>query len=124
MKINEERIPLDALDPEGRDPGYWEWLHRRIMAAASLELARRRSLEDLTVSGVLMSWSRAVVPTALLAAALATLLLLSEPEGPEASLGTEDEVLVSEDPESAGWPFFQEDTSPEEGVTFAALPSF
>lgn len=76
-----EERPLRALDPERVDPGYWARLHRRIMEAAAPELARRRALRDVTLDEVMSSWARTVVPTALLAAAVAGLVLLQGSEG-------------------------------------------
>lgn len=90
---------LRALDPGSTDPGYWFRFHRRVMSQAADELARRRMMGDLTVSDLLTSWSRTVVPGAVLAAAMAAFLLLQEPESPPGSgsatapLGVE-EVLV------------------------------
>lgn len=90
---------LRALDPGSSDPGYWFRFHRRAMSHAADELARRRMMGDLTVSDLLTSWSRALVPGAVLAAAMAAFLLLQEPEGgadsrsAAAPMGVE-EVLV------------------------------
>lgn len=66
---------LRHLDPGHDDPGYWLRFHRTVMAAARGELERRRRLPDLTVSELLTSWGRMVVPTAMAAAAVALLLL-------------------------------------------------
>ena len=73
---------LRALDPGSTDRGYWPRFHRTVMGAARDELARRRMLADATVSDIVASWARTVVPTALLAAAVAALLLM-EPVGEE-----------------------------------------
>jgi hypothetical protein len=74
----EPKLPLDELDPGSRDPRYWDRFHRTVMSAAAPGLAQRAargpSLED-----VLLSWSRLLVPTAVAAAALAGLFLVSEP---------------------------------------------
>ena len=67
---------LEALDPSVLDPNYWlrfrDWVVRR----AGAELARRRLVASLTVGDVLTHWARAVVPTAVLAAAVAGVVLL------------------------------------------------
>ena len=80
-KINEERIPLDSLDPGSQDAGFWLRFHGRVMDAAQAELARRRMVGELSVLDVVFAWRRALVPMALLAAALAGILMMdSEPE--------------------------------------------
>ena len=67
---------LESLDPARGDLNYWFRFHGRVMAGAAPELARRRLVSNLTISDVLASWSRTVVPTTMLAAALAALLLI------------------------------------------------
>ena len=91
-----EQRPLEALDPEGVDPGYWARLHRRILETAAPELARRRRLRDATLDEVMSSWARTVVPTALLAAALAGLLLLQDasPEPARSASADVEEALL------------------------------
>lgn len=88
---------FEALDPAGRDPNYWLRFRGWVMEGAAAELARRRLMAQLTVGDVLTSWARTVVPTAVLAAALAGLLLLRSPEGPPGFIGLEEQ-LVSEIP--------------------------
>lgn len=123
MTMDESRIPLEELDPARRDPGYWHRLRRKILAAAAPELARRRALEGLTVSGVLASWSRAVVPAALLAATLAGLLLLRQPQTtPGPSPAAVDELLVG-DLEEGPFPILFEEGEAS-GVSFASLGRF
>lgn len=121
--MEERRISLEELDPERRDPGYWHRLRRSILAAAAPELARRRAVEELTVSGVLLSWSRTVVPAALLAATLAGLLLLRQPpaSGPSSPAAVE-EFLVGDLQEEPFPVLFQEGEAG--AVTFASLGSF
>ena len=85
---------LSVLDPGRDDTGYWLRFHRRVMVAAGPELARRRMLADVTVVDVVMGWGRALVPSALLAAAVAALVLLqTEPAPQVAPLGVE-ELLI------------------------------
>ncbi len=119
------RSPFEVLDPGSGDPGFWERFHRRVMASAGPELARRRLTQDLTVFDVLRSWGRAVVPVALMAATLAGILLVqgdsalqSAPmmtveEFLDASLGGDPMpgVLLSED-------------EPEMAATLASLERF
>ena len=75
MSDIEPRLPLGSLDPASGDTRYWERFHDRVMKAAGAELARRRAL-PLTVSGVLLSWSRLLVPGAAVAAVVAGLILI------------------------------------------------
>lgn len=87
MKLAEA---LESLDPARQDPNYWFRFHGRVMAGAGSELVRRRMMANLTVVDVLASWSRTVVPTAMLAAAVAALLLVRAGAGPmEAPTGPE-----------------------------------
>lgn len=76
MKQPDRRLSLSGLDPGTRNPAYWGWFYRTVMARAGPELARRRGEGTVEVADVVASWSRALVPVALLAAALAGLLLM------------------------------------------------
>jgi len=67
---------LDQLDPGREDSAYWLRFRGWVMSRAAGELARRRVMAKLTVEDVLSSWARTVLPTAMLAAALAGLFLL------------------------------------------------
>jgi hypothetical protein len=67
---------LEALDPESLDPNYWLRFKGWVLAEAGPELARRRLMAELTVVDVLSSWSRAIFPTALVAAVVAGLVLV------------------------------------------------
>ena len=84
MSKIEEHISLDSLDPGFRNPGFWLRFHSRVMGAAQMELARRRMVGELSVVDVVFAWRRAVVPLALLAAALAGILIIGN--GPEAPI--------------------------------------
>jgi hypothetical protein len=86
---------LTTLDPETRDPGYWERFHGWVLTSAAPELARRRRAAVLTVSDVMLSWWRTLVPAALAAAAVAAAMLLREPpaRSPVAYVDM-DEILV------------------------------
>ena len=94
MQIAEMLAPVD---PATADRSYWVRFQSRVMRAAAPELARRRMLLNLTVGDVLAGWARAVVPTAVLAAAVAALVLIegwpTEPR-PAGSV-TLEEVLVA-----------------------------
>jgi hypothetical protein len=83
---------LRALDPGSKDRGYWVRFHRVVMEAARDELARRRMTAEVTVSELVTSWARAVVPTALIAAAAAAFLLV-QTGGPGAVATGEPLVL-------------------------------
>lgn len=112
---------LAPVDPASADGSYWLRFQSRVMRAAAPELARRRMLPDLTVSDVLASWSRAVVPTAVLAAAIAALALVegwqlgSRPAGSV----TLEEVLVA-GMEHETIPETLNEAAAEASVSFAA----
>jgi len=84
---------LQYIDPASQDPRYWLRFRTWVMNGASLELARRRMIAQMTVGEVVHSWARALVPTALLAAVLAGVLLWRF--GPVPPI-TVEELLVSE----------------------------
>jgi hypothetical protein len=84
---------LFHLDPESQDPRYWLRFRTWVMNGATLELARRRRLAQMTVGDVVHSWARALVPTALLAAALAAILLWRVGSMPPMTV---EELLISE----------------------------
>jgi hypothetical protein len=91
---------LGALDPAERSPSYWSDFKRAVLVAARPELARRQRLAELTVSEVVFSWSRALVPAAVMAAATAGLLLFrSDESGPFVRLeeALSEGIEVSED---------------------------
>ena len=68
---------LSSLDPAQREPRYWFEFHRGVMLSAGGELARRRRLAEVTVSDVVFSWSRALVPAAAMASLAAFFALRS-----------------------------------------------
>jgi hypothetical protein len=77
------RRALGVLDPGEDAPSYWVDFKRAALLAARPELARRRRLAEVTVSEVVSSWSRALVPVAMMAAATAAFLLVrSRDAGP------------------------------------------
>ena len=83
---------LSALDPGHGDAAYWVKFHGSAMEKGRFELARRRREADLSVTGLVSSWSRALVPAALAAAAAAG-LVLAETSAPTA---TEYDLLVED----------------------------
>jgi hypothetical protein len=87
---------LRVLDPGERAAGYWNAFHARVTSAAGAELVRRRAAASMTVGDVLVGWARTLVPTAMLAAALAGVVLMrGETTEAPAPLGIE-EMLTSE----------------------------
>ncbi|NJD17748.1 MAG: hypothetical protein FIA95_00460 [Gemmatimonadetes bacterium] len=84
---------LGPLDPASQDPGYWVRFQSRVMQNVGPELARRRLMADFTVGDVLTGWARALVPTAVLAAAVAALVLLRQT--PAAPPATVEELLTA-----------------------------
>lgn len=117
--------PLRALDPERFEPGYWARLHRRIVQAAAPELARRRALRDVTLDEVMFSWARTVVPTALLAAAVAGLILLQDarPE-PPASVSADVEEALLEGLEDSGFSAVASGRADDPNALMFAVESF
>jgi hypothetical protein len=73
---------LGTLDPARTDPRFWDEFQRNAMRSAGAELARRRRLVEMTVSDVVFSWSRALVPAALVAAMVAFLVMRPEVADP------------------------------------------
>ncbi|MBM4184701.1 MAG: hypothetical protein FJ207_10905 [Gemmatimonadetes bacterium] len=84
---------LSYMDPANDDPNYWLRFRGWVLNGAARELARRRMAARLTVGDVVQSWARAVVPTALLAAAVAGFLMWRGLAPVPMSL---EEMLVSE----------------------------
>jgi len=102
MKELKPRVPLEPLDPGSSDPGFWVRFHATVMDRARHELARRRVNGDLSIAEVVFAWRRALVPMALLAAALAGVLLMSQEESvsPLPPMALEDALMqdLSTDP--------------------------
>jgi hypothetical protein len=86
-----------ALDPATHDPNYWLRFRGWVMSGAAAELARRRLIARLTVGDVLSSWARTLVPTAVLAAAVAAMLLVRASTVDQMPIALE-ELLVTEIP--------------------------
>lgn len=80
--IDEDRVPLEPLDPGFGDAGFWMRFQDRVMRAAAPELARRRWGPELTVSQVVLSWGRMLVPVSVAAAIFASVFLLQEDAAP------------------------------------------
>lgn len=89
---------LGALDPAHGDANYWLRFRGEVLEGAARELARRRAAARLTVQDVLSSWSRTLVPTALLAAAVAGIALIQAEDASVVPSMSVDEMLVSELP--------------------------
>jgi hypothetical protein len=84
---------LCHLDPASQDPNYWIKFRKWVLNGATRELARRRMIAQMTVGDVVHSWARALVPTALLAAVLAGVVLWRIGSMPPITV---EELLVSE----------------------------
>lgn len=110
---------LEALDPAYADPNYWFRFRSWVMTGAARELARRRVMADLTVGDVLTSWARAVVPTAVLAAVMAGIMLMRAGAGPTPHPIGVEELLVSEIPTETE-PVFVSLPGPAGVVVFAS----
>lgn len=87
---------LEAVDPASVEPNYWFRFQSWVLENAAPELARRRLMAELTMSDVMSSWARAVIPTAVLAAALAGFLLLRGPSTMVPPPVGVEELLVAE----------------------------
>jgi len=85
---------LEQLDPARRDPMYWFRFRDHVLSSSARELARRRLMSELTVSDMLASWGRTLVPTALLAAAVAAFLLMRSEDVPSIIPLAVEELLV------------------------------
>ena len=125
--VEQDQVVSDALrrfDPATEDPTYWFRFHRRVMASARRELAGRRMLADLTMSEIMAGWARTVVPTALLVAATAALLLFRSPEVPgPLPLGVEQ--LLMEGPDGVGVPVVLiSDLAADPTIVMMALDEF
>lgn len=93
MTTREPKVPLEELDPASRDPAYWHRFHRTVMQAVGPALARRREAR-VSLEGVLLSWSRLLVPAA---AAVAAILLVGEAEtGETVVLIGVEEILTAD----------------------------
>lgn len=92
----ELRAALRLLDPGHDDGDYWSRFGDLVARSVAPELERRQRLAAMSVGDVLAGWARTLVPTAMLAAAIAGVALMRAPasEGP-VFLGIE-ELLVSE----------------------------
>lgn len=85
---------LGELDPGRDDPTYWVRFHRDAVAVGRAELRRRRWESERSVTGVMSVWSRAVVPLALAAAALAGFYLARPVLEHESHLSVEDMLTM------------------------------
>jgi hypothetical protein len=95
---------LGALDPAERNRGYWSDFQRTAVLSAGPELARRRRLAEVTVSDVVFSWSRGLVPAAMMAAAAAAAFLLLRPTESTPFLRLEEALLEGIEVASGGAP--------------------
>jgi hypothetical protein len=92
---------LAFVDPAARDPNYWLRFQSWVTGRAADELARRRLMADLTIGEVLSGWARTVVPTALIAAVVAALVLVkAAPPVAPARATVEDLLLVGVEDEA------------------------
>lgn len=112
---------LRSIDPGASDPTYWFRFRSRVMGSAAGELARRRMMADLTVSDLVVSWGRTLVPTALVAAALAAFMLVQDGSAPSLlPLGVEEQLAEGLEGMSIPMVLSSEDQPDPGGVTFAS----
>lgn len=120
MDSHDPRTSVEFLDPERGDPGYWHRFRHRVLVVAGPELTRRRARTSVTVSDVVLGWRNALVPTAIIAAAVAGMLLLQErPLAPPSST-IDDLVSGLEEP----IPVFLASSLTDEGVRLSLEESF
>ena len=115
------REMLATLDPERSDAGYWHRFHRWVLNAAAPELARRRRKRPMTVSEMVFSWWRALVPIAMATAALAGALLLSERPNASPVANLDVEEMLLEGTEAPVMPVF-ETAAPDGEIVLASEP--
>ena len=96
MSEVEERIPLDSLDPGFHDTGFWLRFQSRVMDAAQGELARRRMVGELSVVDLVFAWRKALVPLALMAAAMAGILMVTSAQEEPVPMVALEEVLTED----------------------------
>jgi len=89
---------MEFLDPEREDPGYWQRFRHRVLVVAGPELTRRRARPPVTVSDVVLGWRNALVPSAIIAAAVAGMLLLQERPLAAPSMAIDELVSGLEEP--------------------------
>lgn len=122
MDNNDPRTSLAFLDPESGDSGYWQRFRHRVLVLAGPELAQRRAARPVTMAEVVLGWRNALVPTALLAAVLAGLLLMQDRAVQQAGSRGYDEILVSGLEE--GIPAILASSLTEEGAMLSSDGSF
>jgi hypothetical protein len=88
-------LDLGSLDPGTGDPDYWDRFSEVTLERARPQLQARAWSRRPSLGLQLVSWGRALAPMAALAAALAGILLVSQP-GPEERLAV-GPVLEIED---------------------------
>lgn len=124
MNQLEPKVPLDVLDPERDDPGYWDRFQARVLEAVAPVLAERRR-ERITVGDVMLSWSRLVLPLAAAAAALGVLIpRVALQDEVVAVAGVEDVIGV---PADGGEPlpaFLHSDEDVDRDVVLFAVQDF
>lgn len=96
MNRMDAHLPLESLDPGKNDPGFWLRFHGRVMVDAQTELARRRMMGGLSVADVVFAWRKALIPMALLAAALAGIFLMTQEAGLSVQMVALEEVLTED----------------------------
>lgn len=125
MIDREARVPLGILDPGYDDPGYWRRFQRRVMEAAQPVLAGRHRARA-TLGGVMVSWSRMILPATLAAAVVAVLLLVGEGPTPQAeSIASVEDVLgLPTDGEEPLPSFLHSDEAVDRDVVLFAVERF
>ena len=116
----QDPVALDSLDPASTDPGFWLRFHSRVMGDAQEELARRRMTGEPGVVDLVFAWRRALVPMALLAAAMAGIMTVSRTSEPPVQVVALEEVLT-EDLNLLNWTDVQAGEGGLQGSLFAGI---
>ena len=125
MSEMERRVRLEILDPGYRDPSYWPWFQNRVMENARPHLEYRRRTQ-VTIEGVMLSWSRLILPATVAAAAIAGAVLLRQTQVPEAQdvAGVEEVLRLLADGEEPLPSFLHSDEVVNRDVILFAAEQF
>ena len=125
MSQVEPRVPLEILDPGYRDPGYWQRFQNRVMEAVRPHLAYRRRAQ-VTMGGVMLSWSRLILPVTVAAAVVVAVFLSQQAPAPEVEniAGVEEVLGFPADGEEPLPSFLHSDEAVDRDVILFAVEGF
>lgn len=120
MNGENERLRLDPLDPGSDDAGFWDRFHAKVMEQAADELRRRSLAGDLGFADLVFQWRKALVPAALLAAALAGIFVADSAEPVQVPVPMALEEALLEDMEGDALPAFLQQGNDIDELAFLA----